>query len=73
MNIWRLRRRRRAPPRVIAFRRATFILGLTFLLIATDAIPIIGAAVDAINVVSDAFLEALKNNPELIMQDKEND
>ena len=73
MNIWRLRRRRRAPPRVIAFRRATFILGLTFLLIATDAIPIIVAAVDAINEVSETFLEALKNNPELIMQDKEND
>lgn len=73
MNIWRLRRRRRAPRRVIAFRAATFILGLTYLLIATDVIPIIGAAVDAINEVSDTFLEALKNNPELIMQDKEND
>ena len=68
---WRLRCRSRAPRRVIAFRTATFILGLTYLLIATDAIPIIGAAVDAINEVSDTFQDAIKINPNLIMQDNE--
>lgn len=67
------RRLRSAPRSVIGLRVVAFILGLTYLLVATDVVSIMGAAVGSIKEISAAFQEALENTPELILQDKDHD